>query len=77
MILFGPVFEKAIFDRGSVSRIAGGRGLALLAEACTAAGRTPVLALGGITAENAEACLQAGAAGLAGIRFYAQSGQRD
>lgn len=60
--VFGPVFEK------------GGRtnpgGLAQLAA--SARGSMPVLALGGISLENAGECLQAGAAGIAGIRIFQQ-----
>ncbi len=49
-------------------------GLGPLREACCLAAPTfPVLALGGITLENARTCLAAGAAGLAAIRLF-QSG---
>jgi thiamine-phosphate pyrophosphorylase len=71
--VFGPVFEKA----GAASP----RGLENLRQAChrvqpvakTEAGKSagmPVLALGGVTLENAGACLDAGAAGIAGIRLF-------
>jgi len=65
-ILFAPVFEKNI----SGQIIAPGRGLAELRAACTAASPTPVFALGGVTLENAPACVDAGAAGIAGIRLF-------
>jgi thiamine-phosphate pyrophosphorylase len=67
LILFGPVFEKRVARQ----LIRDGSGLALLREACLAAGGTPVLALGGITEENAADCLEAGATGIAAIRLFA------
>ncbi len=66
LILFGPVFEKRV--AGLV--VASGAGLGLLHAACTAAAVTPVLALGGVTWTNAASCLEAGAAGVAGIRLF-------
>lgn len=65
-ILFGPVFEK----RSGGELIAPGSGLEVLAAACKQADGVPVLALGGITLENARTCLDSGAAGIAGIRFF-------
>jgi thiamine-phosphate pyrophosphorylase len=62
--VFGPVFGKA--DAPELKPA----GLELLAEACR--NKIPVLALGGVTVENAAACLQAGAAGVAGIRLFQQ-----
>jgi thiamine-phosphate pyrophosphorylase len=41
-----------------------------LHEACLAATPLPVLALGGVTAENQQQCLAAGAAGIAAIRLF-------
>lgn len=58
-VVFGPVFE------GKTAPV----GLEGLAEACRAV-RIPVLALGGVTEENAASCLAAGAGGIAGIRLF-------
>ena len=65
-ILFAPVFEKRM--DGEV--VSAGVGLEALRAACVAAGAVPVFALGGVTMENAQDCLEAGAAGLAGIRLF-------
>ncbi len=67
LIVFGPVFEKRVAD----VVVAEGVGLDALREACGAAGGTPVLALGGVTWPRAELCIEAGAAGVAGIRLFA------
>ncbi len=66
LILFSPVFGKLISGGERLE----GTGLERLAEACRAAGETPVLALGGITGANAQACVDAGAEGIAGIRLF-------
>jgi thiamine-phosphate pyrophosphorylase len=67
LILFGPVFEKRV--DGAV--VVEGVGLGALAEACRAAGEVQLLALGGISGENASKCTSVGAAGVAGIRLFA------
>jgi thiamine-phosphate pyrophosphorylase len=66
LIAFGPVFEKRVGGR-SVQR---GEGLEALRRACEVAGGVPVLALGGVTMEVARECMEAGAAGVAGIRLF-------
>jgi thiamine-phosphate pyrophosphorylase len=65
VLLFSPVFEKV-----SESRTTRGVGLTALRSAVELANPTPVFALGGITENNASACVQAGAAGVAAIRLF-------
>ncbi|MGA9798717.1 MAG: thiamine phosphate synthase [Terriglobales bacterium] len=62
--VFGPVFgkEKSGADPA---------GLDALREACQE--KIRVLALGGVTLKNAEACVQAGAAGIAAIRLFQEN----
>jgi len=67
LLLAGPVFEKT----GSTAKPIGIAGLERIIKA---AGAVPVLALGGITVENARECVAAGAAGVAGIRLFQQDG---
>ena len=62
LVTFGPVFPSP--GKGPAT------GLELLAQACRI--RKSVYALGGITWENAAACMQAGATGIAGIRLFQQ-----
>jgi thiamine-phosphate pyrophosphorylase len=66
LILFAPIFQKSI--AGEI--VTPGQGLKALHAASLAAAPTPVYALGGVTPENAPACLEAGAAGIAGIRLF-------
>jgi thiamine-phosphate pyrophosphorylase len=63
LVVFGPVFDPL-----SKSSVLPARGLAVLAEACR--GSVRVYALGGVTTENAEACITAGAVGVAGITLF-------
>ena len=65
LAIFAPVFEK----RDSPGSLAAG--LEGLRQACQF--EIPVLALGGVTIENARACLGAGATGIAGIRLFQES----
>jgi thiamine-phosphate pyrophosphorylase len=67
--VFGPIFEK---KSAPDARPAG---LEALRLACRA--KISVLALGGITVENAESCIQAGTAGIAGIRLFQENEMSD
>jgi len=66
-VVFGPLYETA-----SKKPYGPPLGVEKLAEAVRAA-KIPVLALGGITLENAAPCLAAGAAGLAAISLFQQA----
>lgn len=67
--VFAPVFEKG----GNASR----DGLEQLRGICHRMGSAqpamPVLALGGITLENAQQCVAAGAAGIGAIRLFQEN----
>jgi len=63
--VFAPVFEKKDVPNAHPT------GLVQLREACKA--KIPVLALGGVTLENAKSCLEAGAAGIAAIRLFQEN----
>lgn len=60
--VFGPIFGKLNEP---------GVGLDALRQICARKpAPMPVFALGGVALENAEACVEAGAAGIAGIRLF-------
>ena len=64
-VVFGPVFGKQKGDDAPPP------GLQMLHQACQH--RVPVLALAGVTLENAASCLEAGAAGAAAIRLLQEN----
>lgn len=67
LALFAPVFEKS----GGSTPPHGLKGLrAVCRDRRAARPAVPVLALGGVTVNNAGSCLRAGAAGVAGIRLF-------
>jgi len=65
-ILFGPVFEKRVHGM----LVTPGLGMASLREACKLTSLPNILALGGITEQNASLCVESGAVGIAGIRMF-------
>ena len=60
--VFGPVFP-------SITKAGTPIGIEALRVATNSV-RLPIYALGGVTAENAPLCIQAGAAGIAGISLF-------
>jgi thiamine-phosphate diphosphorylase len=66
-LFFGPVFATP-----SKARFGPPQGIDALTTVCRRV-RIPVLAIGGVTLENAAACKLAGAAGVAAIRLFQDS----
>ena len=64
-VVFGPVFETE-----SKRAFGAPQGLEKLREICSELPEFPVIAIGGITLDNAKACLEAGASGIAGISLF-------
>jgi thiamine-phosphate pyrophosphorylase len=60
--VYGPVFPSATKSVAPIGVEAFGRAIALV--------RLPVYALGGVTLVNAPQCINAGAAGIAGISLF-------
>jgi len=65
--LFGP-----IYDTPSKRSHGAPQGIARLKEVCGAV-RVPVIAIGGVSEENAPECIRAGAAGIAAIRMFQEA----
>ena len=63
-VIYGPVYETP-----SKKKFGPPQGLQRLGEACEQM-RIPVIAIGGITEENALPCIAAGASGIAAIRMF-------
>ena len=64
-VVFGPVFET------ESKRVYGPpQGLPKLQQVTSELQGFPVIAIGGITLDNAESCFAAGASGIAGIRLF-------
>jgi thiamine-phosphate pyrophosphorylase len=64
-VVFGPVFETE-----SKRTYGEPQGIDKLAEVARELGEFPVVAIGGITLDNAEECFQVGAQGIAAISLF-------
>jgi len=67
-VIFGPVFATP-----SKVRFGEPQGLQRLAEVCARIS-IPTLAIGGISLENVQVCIRAGAGGMAAIRLFQHAG---
>lgn len=65
-------FYSPIFEPISKPGYGPALGLDALAKACAAV-KIPVLALGGVSLQNARSCMTAGAAGVAGISLFQEA----
>ena len=65
-VLFGPIFETPSKPKSKPL------GVPLLRQICRRS-LAPVFALGGVTRNNAESCVRAGAVGIAGIRLFQEA----
>jgi thiamine-phosphate pyrophosphorylase len=70
-IIFGPVFETP-----SKMKYGAPQGVEKLRTVCERV-KSPVLAIGGISVENAGECVRAGAAGIAAIRLFQEVGEAE
>ena len=66
------IYFSPIFNTPAKANYGPPQGLDRLAAICRAVA-IPVIAIGGISAENAQSCFQAGAAGVAAIRMFQDS----
>lgn len=64
-VVFGPVFETE-----SKKSFGEPQGIEKLSQVAAAVDPLPVIAIGGISLENAVECLQVGAVGVAGITLF-------
>ena len=79
MAVLAPIFEKILAPREPAGEAAPrqiGIGCEVLRQACSTTAK-PVLALGGVTLDNAADCMRAGAAGIAGIRLFQEGNLED
>jgi thiamine-phosphate pyrophosphorylase len=66
-VFFGPIFETP-----AKIRFGKPQGTDRLREVASSVS-IPVIAIGGVTEENAAACVEAGAAGMAAIRLFQEA----